>query len=137
MSYDINLELWDERASNVGEGQVAIGPAHPRQRVTRDRGVKVNNLHEPMHACIGTSGAQRTGLWSSGKGLQRGFQLILDSVAVRLTLPAVVRTAIVTDAQRHPLERRRARCSGFDGHKSRSLALREVTSLISRCLTGP
>ena len=33
-------------------GQVAIGPAHPRQRVTRDRGVKVNNLHEPMHACI-------------------------------------------------------------------------------------
>ena len=26
MSYDINLQLWDERACHVGEGPVAIGP---------------------------------------------------------------------------------------------------------------
>ena len=25
MTYDINLEIWDERACHVGEGPVAIG----------------------------------------------------------------------------------------------------------------
>ncbi|MCY1246334.1 hypothetical protein D9M72_595610 [compost metagenome] len=88
-------------------GQVAVGAAHPGERVAFDVGVEVHHLHQPVHAGIGAAGAQRADPAAGGQAgelREGGFELVLHRAARALALPALVCLAVVADAECQPHE---------------------------------
>ena len=64
-----------------------------------DLGVKVDHLHQSMHACVGAAGTQGADPRYIGKLSQGFFELVLDGQARALALPALVSRARVTNAK--------------------------------------
>ncbi len=78
--------------------QEAVDAAHPGHQVTLDWTVQVNHLAGRMRAGVGASGAHDRQLLPR-ESVQSGLHGVLDSGAVRLSLPAREMRAVVLQAQ--------------------------------------
>jgi hypothetical protein len=61
-------------------------------------GVKVHDLHQPVHTGIGATGADG-GDFLSSKAAQGRFEFVLYGVAIGLALPAAIGLTVVADAK--------------------------------------
>ena len=62
--------------------------------------IKVDDLHQRVNACVGSSGAEGSDD-TPGKPLESQLKLVLYGIARHLALPAFVRTAVIAKTERN------------------------------------